>query len=221
MHFAQQINRSTGPVLCITRYNTCLNRYSGIPHITTMDFAIPAEYRDKLERVEVTDHRSDAEIFATFLEHKPVTSEKNVWAYWHAGVANMPKWCQKNAIDWVRILGPEWTVRVLDSVADSLNNSLRYVSADVFPPAFVDRTMDGLYIGQHGADLTRSACLYEHGGAWMDVGSILIRHIDRICWNELENEESPYRVAIPMIYGIAASNHFIAARKHDPFIYRW
>lgn len=186
-----------------------------------MDFTIPEEYRNRLRPIEVTDHRSDAEIFATFQEYRPVTSEKNVWAYWHAGVANMPKWCQKNAIDWVRILGPEWTVRILDNVSGSPNNTLRYVPEALLPPAFVSQTMDGPYIGQHGADLTRSACLYEHGGAWMDVGSILIRHIDRICWNELESSESPYRVAIPMIYGLVGSNHFVAARKKDPFIYRW
>lgn len=36
--------------------------------------------------------------------------------------------------------------------------------------------MDGPYIGQHGADPTRTAGLHEHGRAWMDVGDILIRH---------------------------------------------
>jgi Capsular polysaccharide synthesis protein len=186
-----------------------------------MNFSIPEEYRDKLQPIEVTDHRSDAEIFASFLEHRPVTSEKNVWAYWHSGISSMPKWCQKNAIDWVRILGPKWTVRVLDNVSGSPNNTLRYVPENLLPPAFVDQTMDGPYIGQHGADLTRSACLYEYGGAWMDAGSILIRHIDRICWDELENSDSPYRVAIPIIYGIMGANHFVAARKRDPFIYLW
>ncbi|OGM42780.1 hypothetical protein ABOM_009019 [Aspergillus bombycis] len=186
-----------------------------------MDFSIPAAYRDKLTPVEVTDERTDGEILATFQEYQPVTSEKNVWAYWHAGVENMPKWCQKNVIDWVRILGPGWTVRVLDNVPGSPNNTLCYVPDSLLPPAFVDRTMDGPFLGQHGADLTRSACLYEHGGAWMDVGNILIRHLDRVCWDELEDPDSPYRVAIPIIYGLVGGNHFVAARKNDPFIYQW
>ena len=71
------------------------------------EFTIPEAYRDKLEPIEATDSRTDAEIFATFQDYKPVTSEKNVWAYWHAGASKMPKWCQKDAIDWVRILGPQ------------------------------------------------------------------------------------------------------------------
>jgi mannosyltransferase OCH1-like enzyme len=81
--------------------------------------------------------------------------------------------------------------------------------------------MDGPYIGQHGADLTRTACLYEHGGVWMDVGSILIRHLDRVCWDELEDEGTPFRNAIPVIYGVIVANHFVAARRRDPFIYQW
>lgn len=186
-----------------------------------MDISIPKEYQDKLKPVEPADSRTDAEILESFQQYQPVTSEKNIWAYWHAGVNHMPKWCQKNVIDWVRILGPEWTVRVLDNVAGSPNNTLRYVPETLLPASFVDRTMDGPYLGQHGADLTRSACLYEHGGAWMDVGSILIRHMDRICWKQLEDPESPYRVAMPIIYGIVGANHFVAARKHDPFIYQW
>ncbi|KAJ5586973.1 uncharacterized protein N7459_002738 [Penicillium hispanicum] len=189
--------------------------------MSNMTFSIPEEYQDKLKPIEATDSRSDAEIFNSFQEFRPVTSEKNIWAYWHAGVANMPKWCQKNAIDWVRILGPDWTVRVLDNVAGSPNNTLRYVPDSLLPPSFVNQSMDGPYLGQHGADLTRSACIYEHGGAWMDVGTILIRHIDRICWKQLEDPESPYRVALPVIYGVCAANHFVAARKHDPFIYQW
>lgn len=135
----------------------------------------------------------------------------------------MPKWCQKNAIDWVRILGPAWTVRILDNVAGSPNNTIRVVPDNLLTPAFVDQSMDGPYIGQQGADLTRTACLYEHGGAWVDVGSILIliRHLDRMCWGELEDENTPFRVAVPVIYNVMAANHLVAVRRRDPFIYQW
>ncbi|OJJ42649.1 hypothetical protein ASPZODRAFT_137036 [Penicilliopsis zonata CBS 506.65] len=182
---------------------------------------IPEEYRDKLEFIEPTDRRTDEQVLASLSEHKPVTSEKNVWAYWHSGLTNMPKWNQRNVIDWVRILGPEWTVRVLDSVAGSVNNVLRFAPETLMPRAFVDRTMEGPYVGQHGADLTRTACLYEHGGVWMDVGSFLVRHLDRVCWNELEDLTSPYKVAIFMLWGLAPGNFFVAARKKDPLIYQW
>jgi hypothetical protein len=182
---------------------------------------IPQEYRDKLEIIEPTDLRSDEEILSSISEYKAVTSEKNVWAYWHSGLSNMPKWNQRNVIDWVRILGPEWTVRVVDNVPGSVNHVLRFVPESIMPPAFVDRTMDGPFVGQHGADLTRTACLYEHGGVWMDVGSFLVRHVDRVCWNELEDPSSPYKVAMFILWGIVPGNFFLAARKKDPLIYNW
>ncbi|KAJ5580034.1 uncharacterized protein N7459_006019 [Penicillium hispanicum] len=181
---------------------------------------IPEEYRDKLELIEPTDSPGDEQILASLSEYKPVTSEKNVWAYWDSGLSNMPKWNQRNVIDWVRILGPEWTVRVLDSVAGSVNHVLRFAPESLMPRAFVDRTMDGPFVGQHGADLTRTACLYEHGGVWMDVGSFLVRHLDRVCWNELEDPNSPYKVAMFMLWGLAPGNFFVAARKNDPLIYQ-
>lgn len=56
----------------------------------------------------------------------------------------------------------------------------------------------------------------------MDVGSILIliRHLDRMCWGEFEDENTPFRVAAPVIYHVMAANHFVAARRRDPFIYQ-
>ncbi|KAJ5689351.1 hypothetical protein N7462_003743 [Penicillium macrosclerotiorum] len=186
-----------------------------------MDLTIPENYRDKLEHIETKDCREDAEILAALQEHRPVTSEKNVWAYWHAGLQNMPKWCQRNVIDWVRILGPDWTIRVLDSVAGSVNNVLRFVPEDLLPPAFVDQTMDGPFARQHSSDFARTACLYNHGGVWIDVGIMLSRHLDRICWRELEDSSSPYQVAISMMWGMCAINFFIASRKGNPFIYQW
>ncbi|KAJ5273077.1 hypothetical protein N7478_008202 [Penicillium angulare] len=186
-----------------------------------MHLTIPEKYRDSLELIEPTDLRTDEEILATFSEYKPVTGEKNVWAYWHAGVQNMPNWNKRNVADWVRLLGPEWTVRVVDNLPGSVNNVLQYVSKDLFPSAFVSNTMDGQFVGQHGSDLSRTACLYEYGGVYMDVGSLLIQHLDRVCWNEIGDSNSPYRVALPMVWPLLAGNYFIAAQKKDPFIYSW
>lgn len=81
--------------------------------------------------------------------------------------------------------------------------------------------MDGPYIGQYGADLTHTACLYEHGRGWMDVGDILVRHLDRMCWDELADRGSPYRVTLPVIYNVMAASNFGAARGRDPFIQQW
>ncbi|RFU72757.1 capsule polysaccharide biosynthesis [Trichoderma arundinaceum] len=184
-------------------------------------FNIPPEFQAELELVDITDTRTNEEILNALTQHAPVISEKNVWAYWHAGVKAMPEWCQHNVVDWVRILGPEWTVRVLDTVPNSPNHALNFVSANLLPETFIKGTMDGPYTGPHSADFLRGALLYTHGGVNMDVGCILTRHLDRICWNELENPNSPYEVAVPIMYGQTIANHFVAARKGNPFIQRW
>ncbi|KAF8206170.1 hypothetical protein K438DRAFT_1816717 [Mycena galopus ATCC 62051] len=172
------------------------------------DFLIPAEYQDQLELVDVLDARTDEEILHAVTQYAPVTSEKNIWAFWDSGARNMPGWCQRNVTDWVRICGPEWTVRVLDNVPDSPNYALKYIARALLPDAFVERKMDGPHAGPHSADFLRCACLYEHGGAYMDVSNILFRDMDRYCWDQIADP--------PTI-----TNHFAAARKGDPFIKRW
>lgn len=183
-------------------------------------FEIPSEYADQLEVVDVVDNRSDDEILQVLAQYAPVTSEKNIWSFWHSGVANMPGWCQRNATDWVRMCSPEWTVRVLDNNPESPNYILKYLPASLLPEALLQDKMDGPYSGQHSADLVRGAAIYEHGGAWMDVGSRLTRHMDRICWNQLEDPESPYRIAFACMIGTFVENFFVAARKKDPFMER-
>lgn len=185
------------------------------------DLAIPEEFSDQLTFRECLDKRTEAEILESLSNHQPVTSEKNVWAFWDKGLSAMPAWCQRNVVDWVRILGSAWTVRVLDSIPCSPNYALKYIPASSVPEAWIQGTMDGPYKGPHACDLLRGSCLYEHGGVFMDVGNVLIRHLDRICWNKLEDPSSPFQVSVPWMYGLTMANHFVAARKGDPFIKRW
>ncbi|KAK4099534.1 capsule polysaccharide biosynthesis protein [Parathielavia hyrcaniae] len=183
-------------------------------------FPIPQSYADKLEEIEVHDRRTDEDILASLNQFVLVTSEKNIWSFWHDGVLNMPTWCQRNAVDWVRICGPEWTIRVLDNVPDSPGYALRYLSAQNLPDCFVHRTMDGPYVGQHSADFVRTASILEHGGAWMDTGSIMVMHMDRICWDRISDPDSPYEVATVLRGDQWIFNYFMAARKNNPFIRR-
>lgn len=184
-------------------------------------FAIPDEFASQLTYSPSLDNRSDADILASLVTYRPVTSEKNIWAYWHSGIDAMPDWCRRNVIAWQRICGPSWSIRVLDSIPDSPNNALKFAPADMLPEAFVKNAMDGEYFGPHSADLLRGALLFCHGGTFMDVGNLLIRPLDRICWSQLEDPNSPYQVATPWMYGITMANHFVASRKGDPFIKRW
>jgi hypothetical protein len=133
----------------------------------------------------------------------------------------MPKWCQRNVVNWVRLLGPSWTVRVLDSVPNSPNNALRWVAADLLPEAFLQGTMDGAHSGQHSADLLRGPAVWLYGGVWMDVSVILVRDLDRMCWDKLADEGSPYRVCFPGLGLRDSANFFVAARKGDELIKKW
>lgn len=185
-------------------------------------FPIPEEFRSQVHYVDALDQRSDKEILHFLTENVPITSEKNIWTYWHAGILAMPGWCQHNIIDWVRINGPsEWTVRVLDTVPNSANHALKWVMPDLLPESFVKGTMDGPYVGPHSADFLKGACPQLYGGVWMDVGCLLVRSIDRICWKQLEDPSSPFEVCVPNMYGATMANHFVACRKGNPFIKRW
>jgi len=53
---------------------------------------IPEEFKSQLRYVEAKDQRSDAEILDSLTQHAPITSEKNIWTYWHSGVRDMPSW---------------------------------------------------------------------------------------------------------------------------------
>lgn len=196
-------------------------REQHLPNMSKHQFAIPPEFREQLRYREATDDRSDPDILDSLTKYREVTSEKNVWAFWDKGLEVMPGWCQRNVINWVRLLDSSWTVRVLDSVPNSPNYMLNYVPASSLNDAMVTGTMDGTYIGQHSADMVRGACIFAHGGVFMDVGIILIRDLDRICWNELSDPNSPFQVSVPWMFSTTIANHFVAGRKADPFIKRW
>ena len=176
---------------------------------------------DGLRFVEARDQRPDDAILQSLTEYQPVRSEKNVWAFWHAGVKSMPGWCQRNVINWIRLQGPDWTVRVLDNQSDSPNKISAYIPPEMLPEACQKGAMTGPYVGQHSADLLRSACLYLHGGVWMDVGILLLRRLERICWTQLEDPASPFEVCIPHLAASGIANFFVASRKGSPFIKHW
>lgn len=184
-------------------------------------FTIPAEFSDQLRYVEPLDDRTDEQILESLMKAAPVTSEKNIWAYWDTGLEAMPAWCKRNVIGWARLCGPSWTIRVLNTVPGSVNHAFNYIPPEMLPETFVKGTMEGPYTGPHSADFLRGACLYLHGGVFMDVGIILIRSLDQICWTRLADFHSPYRVCVPQMYGNVIANHFVASRKEDPFIKRW
>ncbi|KAL2828092.1 hypothetical protein BJY01DRAFT_133740 [Aspergillus pseudoustus] len=169
---------------------------------------------------------TNAEILADLQIFKPVTdSERNIWAFWDNGLLKSPEWNQRNVISWVRRLGPSWTVRVLDLVEGSPSHVSRYIPREMLPDVFWDRKMTGPHVGQHSSDLVRLPLLYLYGGVWLDVGMFLFRGLDELCWNKLEDPNTPYEVAafkvsmgpeISMLF-----NGYIAARKGSLCIKYW
>ncbi|KAK3346413.1 hypothetical protein B0T25DRAFT_551951 [Lasiosphaeria hispida] len=171
------------------------------------------------------DTRTNAEIIASLHRHVPVTSERNVWAFWNGGFAAMSPWMQRNVVNWVRRQGQQdWTVRLLDTVLESPNHVYSVLSPHDFPAAAQDR-MTSRGMGVTISDFARIALLYHHGGVYMDVSIMLIRDLDDICWSSLQDDATSYRVAgMAQEMGRSAyqmHNSFLAARKHDPFLYRW
>ncbi|EPS35364.1 hypothetical protein H072_11269, partial [Dactylellina haptotyla CBS 200.50] len=65
------------------------------------------EFKGKLKLVKPLDPRTNDEILDTLRSYSPVTSEKNIWAFWNSGIDHIPPWCKRNIADWVRICGPE------------------------------------------------------------------------------------------------------------------
>lgn len=177
--------------------------------------------------VSQLDLRSDAEIMSELQTFRPVTSEKNVWAFWDKGLDAMYPSYRCTVLNWVRRLGPSWTVRMVDLLDDSPNNIYQYVGKEWFPDCFVQRTMDGRHAAQHAADLIRLPLLFEYGGVWMDVGNMLHTHLDALFWDALSAPDSPYEMGVWTITGQirkqwgSFGNYMVAARKHCLFIKNW
>jgi hypothetical protein len=105
------------------------------------------------------DKWTDYEVMSAMRVHRPITSQKNVWAIWDNGLDEMPAWCQLNVINWVRRLGSSWTVRVVDLVHGSPNNVSSFLDAKDLPDSFSERASNAKK--QHVSDIVRLALLYK------------------------------------------------------------
>ncbi|KAK5625405.1 hypothetical protein RRF57_001121 [Xylaria bambusicola] len=176
-----------------------------------------------LSETEV-DNRTDAEIERLVDTYRPVRHEKNCWTFWHSGFKNMPRWCKRNVVGWVRRLGPEWDVRVTDMVEGSPNHALNFVDAEYLPDCFLRKNMTGNTPAQHASDMIRLPLVYLVS-VWMDSGTVLLRSFDDAFWYLLENPKCPYEMFVINFhyrrYEGQILNGFIGARRGNPFIGRW
>ncbi|KAK4053074.1 hypothetical protein OIV83_001809 [Microbotryomycetes sp. JL201] len=176
---------------------------------------------------ELLDLRTDDEVDDDVLHPKPVTSDKNVWFFWHSGYVNAYPYAKRVVRSWHRRFSRlGWSIRVLDNEPGSTLNISHWIDTsnpDTVPQAFRDGTLDGAQARQHISDLVRFPLLLKYGGIWADIGFIQIGDLDRL-WNEtIGNSESPieiisYDSGDPAVLGL--TNYFMAAKRDNPFFLR-
>lgn len=175
------------------------------------------------------DTRPDAEIDQDLLHPAPVTAshEKNIWFFWHSGLASMHPYTQRNIRAWHRRFAHAgWVIRVLDRVAGSALNVDRFLDPadpDTFPRAFIDGAIGGDHAPQHYSDLIRFPLLLRYGGVYADVGMLQIGDLDALWERTVGSPASPFEV---MSYNCGAveermlANFFMGARRGNAFFLR-
>lgn len=173
------------------------------------------------------DLRPDHEVDHDLLHPKPVTDEKNIWFFWHAGYRQMHPYTQRNVRAWHRRFSKQgWTIRVLDRAdSSSLNvaNFLDVSDPKLFPRAFIDDTITGDYARQHTSDLVRWPLLLQYGGVYADVGMIQIGDLDRLWCQTVGNPDSPFEVLSYNAGGVddrSLTNYFLASGRNNPLFKR-
>ncbi|KAI9167868.1 putative glycosyl transferase FCK3 [Paramyrothecium foliicola] len=181
--------------------------------------------RLKVKPLAHVDDRTDEEIVQSIVNPPPVTAEENVWAFWDRGFEAMPSWQKRNVLGWARMLGPGWQIRVLDLVDESPANIFNFADKAHIPSLLGQGTFTGRDAGACASDVVRYPLVFEHGGVWLDVGIILLMHLDQICWNAIKDPKSKIEVALSSadaaLKSGLAETFIMAARKGNGFIKRW
>ncbi|KAJ3519070.1 hypothetical protein NM208_g14277 [Fusarium decemcellulare] len=164
----------------------------------------------KIRPLPHTDNRTDEEIVDAILNPPPVTTEENVWAFWDKGYDAMPPWQKRNVLGWARILGPSWSIRVLDLIHGSPANIFNFLDGVDLPKHLNEGRTTGRYAGANTSDTIRLPCVYQHGGS---------------AGLALKSPRVKFQVAVasgdPTLKSGTAENFFIAGRKGNGFIKRW
>lgn len=154
---------------------------------------------------------------------KTENPEKVVWTFWHPA-EKMPEFNKLLVRNWEKILGPTWTVRIVTLDPNSKNYYLNFISKDDLPKTFDSLNPTVM------SDSVRISLLDHHGGVWMDSSIILNKNLDDTCWNQLADENSPFKMAGFFLVRKGShqyqgkdyfENWFIAARRNLPFIKYW
>lgn len=189
-----------------------------------MDYKIPAGVHAIPH--ELLDLRSDDQIDQELLDPPAITSEKNIWFFWHQGFSRMHPYTQRNVRAYFRRLSPQgWTIRVIDRVEGSPLNIANFldVTTENFPQAFVDGVIGGDHAPQHTSDLVRFPLLVKYGGVYADVGMLQIGDLDGLWNSTIGNPDSPYDVISYIMLEDergGLTNYFLASNINNPLFLR-
>ncbi|KAK6605561.1 capsule polysaccharide biosynthesis [Botrytis cinerea] len=161
---------------------------------------------------ESLDLRPDSEIDYDLLHPKSISSEKNIWFFWHSGFPNMHHYTQRNVRAWHRRFSKQgWTVRVIDRQRSSPLNVANFLDISdlgTFPSAFID---------------VRFPLLLKYGGVYADVGMMQIGDLDRMWRETIDNDASPFEL---LSYNAGTvderclTNYFLASKRSNPMLER-
>jgi hypothetical protein len=136
---------------------------------------------------------------ALTLPKSPTAGSKNLFAFWHAGINNLPPYLLRNVLNWYRRYSPlGWTIYVLDNLPNSPLRVSRFIdttSPAVVPAAFTNGTNDGGYPAQHTSDLVRYPLLLKYGGVYLDVGILQFGDLDQLWTQHIASPSSPHDFA--------------------------
>ncbi|KAH8797942.1 hypothetical protein F5884DRAFT_687497 [Xylogone sp. PMI_703] len=177
---------------------------------------------------ELLDLRPDDDIDHDLLNPKPISSEKNIWFYWHSGFEGMHSVSKRTVRTWYRRFSKlGWSIRVLNSLPSSpstVANFLDVNDPELFPLAIRSGTLGGDYAAWHISDLVRFPLLLKYGGIYADVSVNQIGDLDRL-WNQtVGNPDSLYEVLSYNLLsgpdGSYITNFFFGCGTNNPFILR-
>lgn len=176
---------------------------------------------------EQLDLRPDNELDHDLMNPRPISDEKNVFFFWHAGFSNLHGYTKRNIRAWHRRFSRSgWIVRVLDRVPSSPLNVANFLDVndpEIFPKSFVDGTIGGDYAPQHTSDLVRWPLLLKYGGVYADVGMMQIGDLDKLWSQTVGDPESPFEVLSYHMGGIekrSLTNYFLASNRNNPLFSR-
>lgn len=137
----------------------------------------------------------------------------NIWCYWSQGIDNIPHFHRQCLKNWNNKISNKYKINVIDK--DKFLNMQNELKEDFF----------SFFTYQQQSDMVRIYLLYNYGGIWIDITTILMRDLDWIIekYNEGYNQVGNYiQFDIDNDTKDVMENSFIAVEEpYDYKIGKW